>query len=90
MKCLIPNIGSTSFKYRLLDMPGESILAEGRVERIGQPGSDCPDYPSAIAKCIAAISGEGKALASLAEGRDAMAVVERARAAQHILAGQAS
>jgi acetate kinase len=67
MKCLIPNIGSTSFKYRLLDMPGESILAEGRVERIGQPGSDCPDYPSAIAKCIAAISGEGKALASLAE-----------------------
>jgi acetate kinase len=67
MKVLIPNIGSTSFKYRVLDMPGERILAEGRIERIGQPGSDCPDYPSAIRKCIAAISGEGKALASLAE-----------------------
>src|ERR1017187_5296939 len=67
MNCLIPNIGSTSFKFRILDMPGESVLAEGRVERIGQPGGECPDYPSAIRKCIAAISGEGKALASLAE-----------------------
>jgi acetate kinase len=67
MKVLIPNIGSTSFKYRVLDMPGERVLAQGRVERIGQPGGDCPDYPSAIRKCIAAISGEGKALASLAE-----------------------
>ena len=53
MKCLIPNIGSTSFKYRVLDMPGETVLANGRVERIGQPGGDCPDYPSAIRKCIA-------------------------------------
>jgi acetate kinase len=67
MNCLIPNIGSTSFKYRVLDMPGERVLAEGRIERIGQPGGDCQDYPSAIAKCIAAISGQGKALASLAE-----------------------
>jgi acetate kinase len=67
MNCLIPNIGSTSFKYRVLDMPGESVLAEGRVERIGQPGGECPDYPSAIRKCIAAIAGEGRALASLAE-----------------------
>jgi len=67
MKCLIPNIGSTSFKYRVLDMPSESVLAEGRVERIGQPGSACPDYPAAIRICIEAISGAGKALASLAE-----------------------
>jgi acetate kinase len=67
MKCLIPNIGSTSFKYRVLDMPQESILAEGRVERIGQPGGECPDYPLAIRKCLAAIAGEGKPLASLAE-----------------------
>lgn len=67
MKCLIPNIGSTSFKYRVLDMPSETILAEGRVERIGQPGGECPDYPSAIRKCIAAVTGEGKALANLSE-----------------------
>jgi acetate kinase len=67
MKCLIPNIGSTSFKFRVLDMPGESVLASGRVERIGQPGGDCPDYPSAIHNCISAITGEGNALRGLAE-----------------------
>jgi acetate kinase len=67
MKCLIPNIGSTSFKYRVLEMPGEVVLAEGRIERIGQPGGECADYPAAIRKCIAAISGEGKALKNLSE-----------------------
>lgn len=67
MKCLIPNIGSTSFKYRLLEMPGETLLAQGRVERIGQPGGECTDYASAIRKCLAAIAGEGKPLKSLAE-----------------------
>ena len=67
MKCLIPNIGSTSFKYRVLNMPDESVLANGRVERIGQPGSDCPDYPSAIRKCIQDVVGPGKALKNLSE-----------------------
>ena len=67
MKCLIPNIGSTSFKYRVLDMPAESVLAEGRVERIGQPGGECADYPAAIRKCIASIAGDGKALNNLSE-----------------------
>ena len=48
MKVLIPNIGSTSFKYRLVEMPedaaaGETVLAQGRVERIGQPGGECAD-----------------------------------------------
>lgn len=65
MKVLIPNIGSTSFKYRLLDMPGERVLAAGRIERIGQAGGECADYPAAIRQCIAAITGEGKALARL-------------------------
>ncbi len=67
MKCLIPNIGSTSFKYRVLDMPEETVLAEGRVERIGQPGGECADYPAAICKCLAAIAGQGKALEDLSE-----------------------
>ncbi len=67
MKCLVPNIGSTSLKYRVLNMPQESVLAEGRVERIGQPAGECADYPSAISKCLAAIAGEGKALAHLSE-----------------------
>lgn len=67
MKCLIPNIGSTSFKFRVLDMPSETVLAQGRVERIGQPGGECADYPAAIHKCITEIVGTGKPLASLAE-----------------------
>jgi acetate kinase len=77
MKVLIPNIGSTSFKYSLLEipegaaqegrLPAESVLARGRVERIGQPGGACADYPSAIHKCITEIVGPGKALAKLSE-----------------------
>lgn len=67
MKCLIPNIGSTSFKFRVLQMPEEKVLASGRVERIGQAGGDCADYPEAIRKCLAEITGPGKALASLDE-----------------------
>ena len=63
MKCLIPNIGSTSFKFRVLDMPEETVLAQGRIERIGQPGGECADYPSAIRKCISEIVGPGKPLA---------------------------
>ncbi|MGP8271084.1 MAG: acetate/propionate family kinase [Terracidiphilus sp.] len=67
MKCLIPNIGSTSFKFRVLQMPEETVLAEGRVERIGQPGGECADYPAAICKCLGAIAGQGKALKDLSE-----------------------
>ncbi len=67
MKCLIPNIGSTSFKYRVLDMPSETVLAQGRVERIGQPGGECADYPAAIRKCLDEIAGPGRALSSLSE-----------------------
>ncbi|MGB8261531.1 MAG: hypothetical protein WCE75_14315 [Terracidiphilus sp.] len=67
MKCLIPNIGSTSFKFRVLEMPAETVLAEGRVERIGQSGGECVDYPAAIRKCIQAIAGPGKPLKNLGE-----------------------
>jgi acetate kinase len=67
MKCLIPNIGSTSFKYRVLDMPDERVLSEGRVERIGQPGGQCADYPAAIRQCVDALVGPGKVLKNLDE-----------------------
>jgi acetate kinase len=67
LKVLIPNIGSTSFKYRLIEVPGDRVLAEGRIERIGQPGGECPDYPTALRKCIATLCGEGKPLARLQE-----------------------
>jgi acetate kinase len=62
---LVANIGSTSFKFRLIEMPSERVLARGGVERIGCPDA-CytirvgdqpeekgvgafPDYDSAIA-----------------------------------------
>ena len=67
MKILIANIGSTSFKYRLLEMPGEAALAQGRVERIGRPGGDCPDYDTAIRRCLDDVVGPGRPLASLAD-----------------------
>ncbi|MGN6134928.1 MAG: acetate/propionate family kinase [Aureliella sp.] len=41
MKILVANLGSTSFKYRLLDMATERQLARGGVERIGSPSSRC-------------------------------------------------
>ena len=39
MKILVPNLGSTSLKYQLIDMPGEQVLARGKMERIGSPDS---------------------------------------------------
>lgn len=47
MKVLVANLGSTSFKYRLLDMSPETTggsavqLARGGVERIGSDSSPC-------------------------------------------------
>jgi acetate kinase len=35
VKILIPNLGSTSLKYQLIDMVGEGVLARGKIERIG-------------------------------------------------------
>ena len=39
MKVLVINCGSSSFKYQLIDMSNESVLAIGLVERIGIDGS---------------------------------------------------
>src|SRR6266436_3820899 len=43
MNILVPNLGSTSLKYQILDMPSETPLAKGRFERVN-------DYREAIAK----------------------------------------
>ncbi|MDE2997562.1 MAG: acetate/propionate family kinase [Gemmatimonadota bacterium] len=70
MKILVANVGSTSFKYKLFDMTDETVLAEGRLERIGgarcpvhhrigtsETRSTCalPDYPSAIRNVMEAL-----------------------------------
>lgn len=41
MNILVPNLGSTSLKYQILDMPAERTLARGRMERV-------TDYRAAI------------------------------------------
>jgi len=62
---LVANIGSTSFKFRLIEMPSERVLAKGGMERIGSADStfkyqlgnepeqkgvaSFPDYSAAIA-----------------------------------------
>lgn len=35
MKVLVCNAGSTSLKFKLFDMPGDTVLASGKVERVG-------------------------------------------------------
>lgn len=42
MNILVPNLGSTSLKYQILEMPSEKVLAKGRFERVS-------DYGEAIA-----------------------------------------
>ena len=36
MLVLICNVGSTSLKYKLFDMPSETVLVDGRMERVGR------------------------------------------------------
>ncbi|MFI4876431.1 MAG: acetate/propionate family kinase [Blastopirellula sp. JB062] len=71
MKILVANLGSTSFKYRLLDMRSESQLARGGIDRIGGDESSCqveigdwsetrtahvPDHAAAVRQCLAQLT----------------------------------
>ncbi|MGA2059981.1 MAG: acetate/propionate family kinase [Thermoguttaceae bacterium] len=71
MKVLVANLGSTSFKYRLFDINGNTQLARGSVERIGSPESKCtveigtqrqekmlrvPDHAEAVRQCLAQLT----------------------------------
>ncbi len=83
MKILICNAGSTSLKYRLLDMADESTLASGKMERVGsQQGSyshsdrlgnkqsttlPIPDYKTGIHLMLEQLVGTGKVLQTLEE-----------------------
>jgi acetate kinase len=43
MNLLVPNLGSTSLKYQILEMPAERVLAKGKLERVRE-------YKEAIAQ----------------------------------------
>ena len=44
MKVLICNVGSTSLKFKLYDMPEETILVEAKVERVGSNENAIYEY----------------------------------------------
>lgn len=83
MKILVANLGSTSFKYKLFDMPDGQVLARGSMDRIGGQGSihtyqigrsqevkresSLPDHASAIDEALARLVGREAPLSSLAE-----------------------
>ena len=71
MKILVANLGSTSFKYSLYDMETETLLARGKVQRIGDAESPCevtiggktatvtvpvPDHAVAVRQCLAQLT----------------------------------
>ncbi len=71
MKILVANLGSTSFKYRLLDMRRKRQLARGGIQRIGSPESHgtveigeyraehvlhVPDHAVAVQQCLAQLT----------------------------------
>ena len=56
MRILVPNLGSTSLKYQLIEFPSERALAKGRLERIGRPNGDAASYREAVENALA--SGE--------------------------------
>ncbi len=72
MKILVVNVGTTSLKFRLFDMSDESLLAEGRIERVGEISSpfqyrrgeeprllktlQCPHQRSAVEQAIAVLT----------------------------------
>ena len=83
MKILVANLGSTSFKYRLFDLPAEEQLARGGIDRIGQSQSDCfveigshsenrtahvPDHAAAVEMCLQQLTNpDWGCLSSVAE-----------------------
>ena len=46
---LVVNAGSSSLKYAVIDPVTRQRFIEGGQERIGEPGSGCPDHRCAFA-----------------------------------------
>ena len=88
MKILICNAGSTSLKFKLWDMPGRDVLAEGKVERVGSDSAvfhyrkgeyavrednlSIPDYTAGIRRFLDALSGGAGAAVSALSEIDAV------------------
>ncbi len=49
MRILICNAGSTSLKFKLYDMPAETVLAEAKMDRVGSRNASIFSYKSTLA-----------------------------------------
>ena len=83
MKILVSNLGSTSFKYKVFDMPSARVLARGGMDRIGGEGSvhryqigdgdtieqacSLPDHARAIDEVLERLVGQSGVLQSIEE-----------------------
>ena len=81
MKILVANLGSTSFKYKVFDMPRGQVLARGGMDRIGGQGSvhtwrlgdgpetrqevALPDHAAAIDEALQRLIGPDRPLTAL-------------------------
>jgi len=52
MKILAINCGSSSIKYKLYETTGDSLLAKGLIEKIGEPGSSIRNHAQGIQKVV--------------------------------------
>ena len=66
MKLLVSNVGSTSLKFKLFDMPEERVLCEAKIERVGSCDAAIMSYRSHLSG--ARFSAEGLCIPSYAEG----------------------
>ncbi len=88
MKILVINVGSTSLKFRLFEMENESVLAVGKVDRVGSPVSafsyqlgggrklerniECPNQRAAIQQVIQTLTDSASGVLSNLEELDAV------------------
>jgi len=57
MRTLVINSGSSSIKYKLFDMPTESLLSKGLIEHIGEKGSPIHDHYTGLKSILTHING---------------------------------
>jgi acetate kinase len=63
MLVLVANLGSTSFKFKLLDMPAATEVAKGAYERIGQSGAPYATHGDVIAEILRKLERAPEAIA---------------------------
>ena len=65
MNILVPNLGSTSLKYQILEMPSERKLAAGKLERVCDYRGAIGQIRTAVRLAWTAISRESRSYRQL-------------------------